>query len=257
MNIHKSGENNISGVICKSTRNQRETSTFPADFLPRTGVLPLGSHCVPLDSNTCNAMVFRFVLIIPYGHTFATLALSNGMDVKTLSAMLGRMSAAITLDIYTHITDDMQRTAADNIDRGIGKITPQEGGPELGRESYPRPRRNAGYDRFSARSAQPAQGGHRMHQPDQRPSLRGALLAQVDRRQEARPQRLRPHPRGVRGKAEGAHRGDEGRAGGAEGAEGEGSRIAPSKIEVIRVKTCGIQDFPALVLVHQEKSLIG
>jgi len=29
------------------------------------------------------------------------------MDVKTLSAMLGHVSAATTLDIYTHITDDM------------------------------------------------------------------------------------------------------------------------------------------------------
>ena len=80
-------------------------------------------------------MVIRFVPIIPYEHTFATLALSNGMDVKTLSAMLGHMSAATTLDIYTHITDDMQRAAADNIGRCIGKITPQKGGPELGRES--------------------------------------------------------------------------------------------------------------------------
>ena len=52
-------------------------------------------------------------------HTFATLALENGMDVKTLSAMLGHVSAATTLDIYTHITDDMRLAAAANIDRGI------------------------------------------------------------------------------------------------------------------------------------------
>ncbi|MDO4270714.1 MAG: site-specific integrase [Eubacteriales bacterium] len=57
-------------------------------------------------------------------HTFATLSLQNGMDVKTLSAMLGHVSAATTLDIYTHITDDMRRTAAVNIDRGIGKTEP-------------------------------------------------------------------------------------------------------------------------------------
>ena len=68
-------------------------------------------------------------------HTFATLALQNGMDVKTLSAMLGHVSAATTLDIYTHITDDMQRTAAANIDRGIGKAAPPEGGSELGQET--------------------------------------------------------------------------------------------------------------------------
>ena len=59
-------------------------------------------------------------------HTFATLALENGMDVKTLSAMLGHVSAATTLDIYTHITDDMQRAAAASIDRSIGKAEPQE-----------------------------------------------------------------------------------------------------------------------------------
>ena len=70
-------------------------------------------------------------------HTFATLALENGMDVKTLSAMLGHVSAATTLDIYTHITDDMQRAAAENIDRGIGKAAPQEDDSEPGRETAP------------------------------------------------------------------------------------------------------------------------
>ena len=57
------------------------------------------------------------------------------MDVKTLSAMLGHVSAATTLDIYTHITDDMQRTAAANIDRGIGKAAPQEDASEPGQET--------------------------------------------------------------------------------------------------------------------------
>ena len=70
-------------------------------------------------------------------HTFATLALENGMDVKTLSAMLGHVSAATTLDIYTHITDDMRLTAAANIDRGIGKVAPQEDTSEPGWETAP------------------------------------------------------------------------------------------------------------------------
>ena len=51
--------------------------------------------------------------------------------------MLGHVSAATTLDIYTHITDDMRLTAAANIDRGIGKAAPQEGLSELGQETAP------------------------------------------------------------------------------------------------------------------------
>ena len=42
------------------------------------------------------------------------------MDVKTLSAMLGHVSAATTLDLYTHVTGDMQSEAAAKIDRGLG-----------------------------------------------------------------------------------------------------------------------------------------
>ena len=70
-------------------------------------------------------------------HTFATLALQNGMDVKTLSAMLGHVSAATTLDIYTHSTSDMQHAAARKIDCGIGKAVPQKNIPQLGQENAP------------------------------------------------------------------------------------------------------------------------
>ena len=58
-------------------------------------------------------------------HTFATMAIENGMDVKTLSATIGHVSAATTLNIYSHITDTMQQQAAARIDREIaGADTP-------------------------------------------------------------------------------------------------------------------------------------
>ena len=53
-------------------------------------------------------------------HTFATEALEHGMDVKTLSAVIGHVSAATTLDIYTHVTDQMRTQAAEKIDRRMG-----------------------------------------------------------------------------------------------------------------------------------------
>lgn len=42
-------------------------------------------------------------------HTFVTMALEHGMDVKTLSATIGHVSSATTLNIYSHITDTMQK----------------------------------------------------------------------------------------------------------------------------------------------------
>ena len=48
-------------------------------------------------------------------HTFATLAMQSGVDVKTLASMLGHYSAGFTLDTYTHITHQMQQGAAEKI----------------------------------------------------------------------------------------------------------------------------------------------
>lgn len=48
-------------------------------------------------------------------HTFATFALQNGVDVKTLSGMLGHYSAGFTLDTYGHISTQMQQDAAQKV----------------------------------------------------------------------------------------------------------------------------------------------
>ena len=48
-------------------------------------------------------------------HTFATVALQNGVDIKTVSGMLGHYSAGFTLDTYAHITTAAQRQAANTM----------------------------------------------------------------------------------------------------------------------------------------------
>ena len=55
-------------------------------------------------------------------HTFATLSLQNGVDVKTLSNTLGHYSAGFTLDTYTHTTQKMRREAADTIGNVIDQV---------------------------------------------------------------------------------------------------------------------------------------
>ena len=48
-------------------------------------------------------------------HTFATIALQNGVDSKTVSGMLGHFSAGFTLDTYAHVTTSAQKEAAQTI----------------------------------------------------------------------------------------------------------------------------------------------
>ena len=68
-------------------------------------------------------------------HTFATMALSSGVDVKTLSSMLGHFSAGFTLDTYTHITNDMQRGAAEKIGGFMETATAKPEPPDPPEES--------------------------------------------------------------------------------------------------------------------------
>ena len=58
-------------------------------------------------------------------HTFSTISLEHGMDVKTLSTVIGHVSSSTTLNVYAHVTDEMRRTAAIKIDRSIGKAEQQ------------------------------------------------------------------------------------------------------------------------------------
>ena len=71
-------------------------------------------------------------------HTFATSALEHGMDVKTLSTVIGHVSSTTTLNVYAHITDEMRQKAADKIDRAItGTEPPHEETPKpSGRTSF-------------------------------------------------------------------------------------------------------------------------
>ena len=66
-------------------------------------------------------------------HTFATASLEHGMDIKTLSTIIGHVSSTTTLNTYTHVTDAMRQNAADKIDQGIGRAEPkprQEAAPQ-------------------------------------------------------------------------------------------------------------------------------
>ena len=74
----------------------------------------------PISPDSVNNMLKRVLerAVIPkvrfhdLRHTFATIALQNGVDIKTVSGMLGHFSAGFTLDTYAHVTTSAQKEAA-------------------------------------------------------------------------------------------------------------------------------------------------
>ena len=55
-------------------------------------------------------------------HTFATMALQNGVDVKTVSSMLGHYDAGFTLRTYTHATRQKQDEAAQTMGSFMAQV---------------------------------------------------------------------------------------------------------------------------------------
>lgn len=58
-------------------------------------------------------------------HTFATVAIAGGVDVKTVSSTLGHANAAMTLNVYASSDPQAQRAAADKV---AGLLAPKNHG---------------------------------------------------------------------------------------------------------------------------------
>ena len=70
-------------------------------------------------------------------HTFATISVGNGMDIKTLSTILGHISSKTTIDIYLHSTDEMKKNAADKINARFSKGKATGENVQAGEEQKP------------------------------------------------------------------------------------------------------------------------
>lgn len=57
-------------------------------------------------------------------HTFAVSSLQSGNDVKTVQEALGHHTAAFTLDVYGHVTEEMRKASADRLETFINSVKP-------------------------------------------------------------------------------------------------------------------------------------
>ena len=56
-------------------------------------------------------------------HTFATMSLANGDDIKIVQNNVGHSTAAFTLDVYGHASQKMKKDSADRMERFIQSLS--------------------------------------------------------------------------------------------------------------------------------------
>ena len=55
-------------------------------------------------------------------HSAATLMLATGMPLEVISKTLGHAGYAVTADVYARVVPDLQRDAADAMDRALRNV---------------------------------------------------------------------------------------------------------------------------------------
>lgn len=99
-------------LIAEHKKHSRNPYLFPS---PKTGTMYDPDAFRRTHDKILKAIGAEHIRFHDLRHTFATLSLKSGVDVKTLSGALGHYSAGFTLNTYTHATAQMKQDAADAI----------------------------------------------------------------------------------------------------------------------------------------------
>lgn len=80
----------------------------------------LGRHLVPDTvyenfKRVMRSLGFLETRLHDLRHTFAVASIRAGDDIKMVQGNLGYATAAFTLDVYGHVTDQMKRDSADRM----------------------------------------------------------------------------------------------------------------------------------------------
>lgn len=82
-------------------------------------------HCRALKTAGLDHMRFHDLR-----HTFATLLLEKGEDVKTIQELLGHKDIGTTLNTYAHVTQKMKAASAARMDNIMAGVLPTQNRPE-------------------------------------------------------------------------------------------------------------------------------
>lgn len=106
-------------LVAEHKKHPGNPYMFPS---PRTGEMYRPDSVVNLHKRILKKANLPHIRFHDLRHTFATLALQNGVDVKTISSMLGHYDAGFTLCTYTHTTRQPQDAAAEKMGAFMAQV---------------------------------------------------------------------------------------------------------------------------------------
>ena len=106
-------------LVAEHKKHPDNPYMFPS---PATGEMYYPDSVVNLHKKILKDAGLPHIRFHDLRHTFATLALQNGVDVKTVSSMLGHYDAGFTLRTYTHATRQKQDEAAQTMGSFMAQV---------------------------------------------------------------------------------------------------------------------------------------
>lgn len=106
-------------LVAEHKKHPDNPYMFPS---PTTGEMYYPDSIVNLHKKILKDAGLPHIRFHDLRHTFATLALQNGVDVKTVSSMLGHYDAGFTLRTYTHATRQKQDEAAQTMGSFMAQV---------------------------------------------------------------------------------------------------------------------------------------
>ena len=109
----------MNGIIGMLTRaeNKLEANSPAMQYLTKADELRISQVIINFLSNAVKFTSEGEIIV-----TFRQMMLQNGVDVKTVSSMLGHFDAGFTLRTYTHVTRQMQESAAEKMGNFMAQV---------------------------------------------------------------------------------------------------------------------------------------
>ena len=113
----------VMDLVKELQKEKQEKSKMLGDSWHKSDRLFTQWNGLPMNPNTpytwlkrfCEREGLHFYGLHSFRHTFATLAITNGADFKTISSILGHSQTSTTINLYTHSVDAVNKKAMNTV----------------------------------------------------------------------------------------------------------------------------------------------